>query len=657
MFLGAQLNIAQAQDCFKINNSLSRILLEPGPAVKLPSVTDSLSIPCTKSIINFNFVIDFQLGVEPYFEDVTQLIATLTYKSTTFIFKYDKTNNTFSLPNNQTNLRDGDYKLNISAMNCAPTGVLCNNCSVDYFFSVVYNNDVTLFVDINSEPSPPVLSCFPGSSIKLSGTDLPNNGFSAQWSVLSNNQFVDIAGATSSMYTTSQPGTYRYLLAGPAGCVGSNLIAVNPPQMPEVIIQPETQVLQACEQKITGVSVKYFGTANNLEYAWTASNNGILLSGADKAEPLVGAPGIYTLVVSRKDNGCTASTSVTAVPGDIPIVNAQIKRDPDNGHLDCRLKKIILVAMANQTPSSSPFEFTWSEGSLGSELAVLEPGIYSVTATSVQSGCQGTASILISQDISVPALQIQSPRDTICDHESITLTALTQEPVTFKWSNGTSNNNNTVAPLVNGPNQYSVTITANDNGCTNSADKWIVQVDAPVVDCQQDKYTIQNGGLADLKCSTTGDEINWIANSINVRNIPSSGAGVVIGQIFQLGNALAPGIVEYAFYGKNSGCTSDRVDVDVNVVPDGEAGIFIPELVTPNGDGLNDSWDIVLPETITNPEAYQILLFNRYGAQVYEGTLANTVRVENLSDGSYYYAISKPDGGKIRGAVTVLRRQ
>ncbi len=657
ILLGFQINTGKAQDCFKINSSLSKILLEPSSTAQLPVDKDTFSLPCIKSIVNFNFTIDFQIGVEPYFENVTQLAATLSYKSSTFILKYDNTNNTFSLPSNQPNLREGTYTLNISAMDCDPLSVLCNDCSFDYSFTVVYNNDSTLFISIETEPTPPVLTCFPGSNVKLIGTAPPHNGFTTQWSKLINNQFTDIPGATSFNYNTMEAGTYRYILSGPAGCTASNIISVNPPQMPEVYIEPDTQVLHACEQKIEGVNVKYFGGANNLDYKWTASNNGILISGANTMSPVIGAPGNYSLVVQRIDNGCTASASLTAVAGAIPVVTVQIERDPGDGFLDCRLKEISLQAKANQTPAGAPFTFNWSDGATGPDLQAIAPGLYAVTATSTQSGCKGTASILIRQDISIPAIQILSARDTICDDESIALTAQTEEPTNYQWSNGSTNNVNTVAPLVNGPNQYAVTVTANDNGCTNSAVKTIVQVDAPIVVCQQDNFSVPNGGLAGMNCSTTGDQISWVTNAVNVRNIPSSGTGLIAGQVFQLDNVQAPGYVEYAFYGINSGCTSKRVDVVVTVLPNAEDGIFIPELVTPNGDGLHDNWEIVVPETIQNPAAYQLLLFNRYGAKVYEGTLANTVPVDQLPDGSYYYAISKPGGGNIRGAVTVLRRQ
>jgi gliding motility-associated-like protein len=151
--------------------------------------------------------------------------------------------------------------------------------------------------------------------------------------------------------------------------------------------------------------------------------------------------------------------------------------------------------------------------------------------------------------------------------------------------------------------------------------------------------------------------LTWLATPTNVRNIPASGKGPIIDQVFQLDKTQAPGKVEYAFYGVNSGCTSARVNVLVTVLPASPDGIFIPELITPNGDGLNDTWEIVVPESIANPELYAIRLFNRYGSLVYESNLANTFNADTFPDGSYYYVLSKPDGETIRGAVSILRRR
>ncbi len=656
IFLCTNIDTAITQNCISINPALSRVILNQAPHPKLPNNQDTVFILCTRTVTDFDLVLDFEGSTEKFFEDSTTLTATLTYKSSTFILSYDRNTNTLRLPNSQMNLQDGLYALNVTAKDCPPYNASCTNCTLNYSFYVAYTNAL-LFVDIEPVPDPPVLTCFPGDAVVLNGSQPPSPAIKPQWARLVNGQFVDIAGATSPTYSTSQPGTFRYTLTGPMSCSGSNIIGVSPPEMPEVAIQPDLQTLNACKQKITGVSTQNTGGAGNTMFNWTSGSTGIIVNGATTDSPLIGAPGTYTLVITRIDNGCTATANVELVAGNIPVISTQITREPATGRLDCRLKEIKLQATASQMPGTSPFTFTWSDGTTGPGLTVDAPGVYSVTATATNSGCQGAAGLLITQDISKPSISILSPRDTICANESIILTAITQEPVLYLWDDNTTNSTNTVSPQVNGANLYAITVTASDNGCTNSAGKEIVQVDEPQVFCQETAVSVINGEQASLSCTTSGDRLTWVTTSTNVRNIAATGNGPVLNQIFQLDNIQTPGKVAYTLYGINAGCTSLPSEVLVTVLPVTTDGIFIPELITPNGDGLNDTWEILLPETITNPEAYTVRLFNRNGALVYENTLANNFDATPYPDGAYYYIITIPDGETLRGAVTILRRR
>lgn len=648
---------AQTDDCFRINTALSKITLNTGVEMKLPGYGDTLRMPCSKTIYNCTIVIDFDPNTEKYFEDSTQFVAVLSYKNSTIILNYDKAANTFRLPPNQPPLRDGTYSLIVSSINCLPPLATCDNCTISYWHQVEYINDAGLQVIIKPDSLAPLLTCFPGSQVTLYGTPPPHNGFKSKWEIFQNNNFTDIPGASGAVYVASQAGMYRYWLSGPGGCTISDTIALDTPQRPDALVIPDTQTLSACAQKITGVQVSNFGPPANLQFGWTASSNGLLIDGADMKNPVVGAPGTYTLKVTRLDNGCTDEAGVLLIPGPIPVVMVQTVATPGGVPLDCRIKEINLRAIASLSAGSSPFTYAWSNGTTGPETTVSAPGAYSVTVTATTSGCKGAAVANVQQDISKPAIQISSPRDTVCSGEKITLTAIAQEPVAYAWDDNTAAAFTTVTPPLPGANAYQLTVTAAGNGCTNSAVKWIERVDEPLVTCMADAFTVPDGAPLNLDCSTDGYSFIWVALPTNVRDIPVAGTGPIQSQILLLADKEAPGSVHYIFYGKNAGCTGDRYDMQIIVLPESQNGIYIPELITPNGDGTNDQWNIVVPETVVNPDAYRLTLFNRNGAQVYEAPLTATFHVENYPDGTYYYTVSKPDGGQLRGAVTIIRRQ
>ena len=599
---------------------------------------------------------DFRGTSEQYFEDTSQFTGVLAHKGSTIILPYNKANNTFRLPANQM-LGEGTYRLTVSAIMCTPHNTPCDNCTIYHDFEVVYVNDPNLSVSIQSDPNPAILTCLPGSAVTLLGTPPLHSGFRGQWARLANMQFDTIPGATDPAYTSSDAGTYLYTLYGPAGCEASNIASIGMPLSPLIDVDVPEQPLNACAQAIAGVAVEAGGAPGNLTLQWTATNGGILLGGETTTMPVAAAAGTYTLLAARADNGCTATATVQLVPGIVPTVIAQIAPVSGVDILDCRTPNISLRATASLSVGTSAYTYTWSTGATGNEITVDAAGTYSVTATSTGNGCLGTTDILIFQDLSAPILQIISPRDTVCAGESIALTAMALEPVTYHWQDNSTTGTLTVSPPQNGPNAYAVTVTAADNGCTSTAVKWIERVDIPQITCTADALTVPNGSQATIECPIVGSELIWSAVAINVRNTPPSGSGPVQDKTFELANTQAPGTVQYAFFAKNAGCTSDRAEVLVTVLPANPDDIFIPELITPNGDGQNDTWAIVYRETITNPEAYRLSLFNRYGALVWEANIATPFRADNYPDGAYFYVVNKPDGGQIRGAVTILRRK
>lgn len=90
--------------------------------------------------------------------------------------------------------------------------------------------------------------------------------------------------------------------------------------------------------------------------------------------------------------------------------------------------------------------------------------------------------------------------------------------------------------------------------------------------------------------------------------------------------------------------------------------IYVPIVVvntfTPNGDGINDAWEIPMLHTYPN---CQVSVFSRYGTVVYNSigyskAWDGTYKRKQLPTGTYYYIIDLKNGrDKVSGSVTVLR--
>ncbi|MBT6816022.1 MAG: gliding motility-associated C-terminal domain-containing protein, partial [Flavobacteriales bacterium] len=104
----------------------------------------------------------------------------------------------------------------------------------------------------------------------------------------------------------------------------------------------------------------------------------------------------------------------------------------------------------------------------------------------------------------------------------------------------------------------------------------------------------------------------------------------------------------------NTGCKGlDSVYVVV--------GPFPYDAISPNGDGLNDEWEIL---DISSYPTAEVQIFNRWGSLIFSSTGENynnnkwngEHEGKSLPVGTYYYTINLKDGSELQtGAVTIVR--
>jgi gliding motility-associated-like protein len=86
--------------------------------------------------------------------------------------------------------------------------------------------------------------------------------------------------------------------------------------------------------------------------------------------------------------------------------------------------------------------------------------------------------------------------------------------------------------------------------------------------------------------------------------------------------------------------------------------IVVKNTFTPNGDGVNDTWQIENIEGFPNSS---IGVFNRYGAEVfssqsYPEPWDGKRKGSDVPSGTYYYIIDLKNGGKpVKGWLAVMR--
>jgi gliding motility-associated-like protein len=87
--------------------------------------------------------------------------------------------------------------------------------------------------------------------------------------------------------------------------------------------------------------------------------------------------------------------------------------------------------------------------------------------------------------------------------------------------------------------------------------------------------------------------------------------------------------------------------------------LVIPSGFTPNGDGVNDYWEI---DNIDDFPLAIVEVYNRWGQRVYEQVgytsetaFDGTKNGKELPIGTYYYVIYLNDSKPLTGTVTIVR--
>jgi gliding motility-associated-like protein len=269
-------------------------------------------------------------------------------------------------------------------------------------------------------------------------------------------------------------------------------------------------------------------------------------------------------------------------------------------------------------------------------------GIYSVVAVS-DSGCTAEpvqARVAVVPQI-VPGI---SGSLSVCAGESTQLAAT--GGLFYKWTPSTGLDNDTIANPTATPLQ-TTTYTAHisNGGCVDSSKSVTVTVTQnPVADAGSEIILFE-GQSAKLNGSVKGDNITgYYWTPATYLSDPASLTSL----------ATPTDNITYTLNVISQTCGTATSTVFVRVYKK----ITIPNTFSPNGDGINDRWDIdaliTYPESITQ-------VFDRYGQQVFQSTgyarpWDGANNGKPLPPGTYYYIIDLKNGQpKLSGWVLMLK--
>lgn len=415
----------------------------------------------------------------------------------------------------------------------------------------------------------------------------------------------------------------------------------NASQMEKTICEGENTPITISAQ-VTGLA--------NLQYLWQRNSGSgwIDLNNETSTQMIIPAqslpPGLYQyrMVAAEPANFSSAACRTAS-----PVVKIQVNPSPKPIVTDhqsvCIGNKITLELTGTEGTYSwtGPNNFSSTARSPVIEKATLaDAGVYKVTLSS--GDCSAVAQINVSvlpQAVAVVDQQTVS----ICKGASVTLQA--SGGTTYKWlpSEGLSATdipNPIASPSIT--TVYEVTVS---NGTCESTAYVIVNVFQEVVADAGNNKAIIEGQSITLNGKVSGDHIRYFWTPSNYLDDP-----------LKLNPIASPtqDITYTLNVWSEDGCPGATSDVSVKVYKKLE----IPNTITPNGDGINDIWNIAALESYPDAE---IKIVNRYGERIFSsGTGQKSWDGKrngvNAPVGTYYYMINLHNGQKLlTGSITILR--
>ena len=475
------------------------------------------------------------------------------------------------------------------------------------------------------------ISCFGTCDGTLTSNILPSMPIDFQWKTT---QGVGLAALNRDVIGLCA-GTYILeVTTNPLGCKS---------YFTTVITQPDSITLSSsivkevsCTDDCDGeIFINTRGGNILYTYSWSDPNS-------QQQIPAFGlCPGPYS-VTATDANGCTATTSVTLT--NPPLLILDITSNTD---LICS-SDCDATATSVATGGSQPYDFTWSPGGQkGANPINLCFGPNVLTVTDARN-CSVSKTVNISA-IDTVITEFTGP-SVICDGDLIVLDGMiTGSSITSSgWylaDATTLLTSSEDTSFSRPPGNYTYYLIALSGSCSDTA-KYDITVSVNPIVGLADELRLFGEDEAVLELTNEDPSYSYLWSPDTALNDATAAEPVT---------SIEEDIIYRLLVTDTNGCVyKDSINIFYS------PNIDIPSGFTPNGDGVNDTWNIRYLAAF--PDA-SVSIFNRWGELLYEqnngylNAWDGKYKGKKLPIGTYYYIIDlKDDRFKgLTGPVTIVK--
>lgn len=445
--------------------------------------------------------------------------------------------------------------------------------------------------------------------------------------------YVSVAGGTSpytylwSNSATSQDisnvpaGSYTLTVTDDKGCTGQLSTILNVDTANRLIVSVTAVTDAKCAGTPTG-SADVDVQGGKLPYTYSWSN------GAATQDLSQVPAGSYTLTVTD-GAGCTAQLGVNIGIDTANRLNVTVDSvwqigctDPNSGR--------IYVSVSG---GLSPYTYLWSDGNTAEDRINIPGGNYSLDVTDFY-GCKDSVMVTVSDAaLIVSDADVKNASCYGYNDGSITITISGGRSLDYEWSNGAA------SPAISGlaAGTYTVHIKDDEYNCAINDTFEITQPDSLVAvfnNTNDDCFEMPNGRVSvTVSGGTAPYNYTWSDNSNTGNELTGLEKGTYAVTVTDANGCALSTSTEL----KRDSCSFD---------------IVIYNVITPNGDGVNDTW---LIDGLQYYPSSVVYIFNKWGDMLYEkkGYDGRWNGVNNkgelLPDGTYYYLLKLNEVNKAGG--------
>ena len=336
----------------------------------------------------------------------------------------------------------------------------------------------------------------------------------------------------------------------------------------------------------------------------------------------------------------TTTTSYTVIGAVGACTNSAVGTVTVNGQpISITGNNNICIGQSSTLSANGGSAYTWNTGATGSVITVTPSTNTTYTATSTIGTCTNTAVFTVSV---APIPTITVVGTVICPGQNAIITA--SGATTYTWSTGANTNVISVNPTVN--TTYTVTGTTIAS-CTNTS-VYTVNVITSKPQLQEiDPIKFCLDSIKRITINVTSGNppytLSWL--------IPSNGMIPydTVNTTYYFTQSQTPSNGNYIVIVTDQCSFKDTIIVNIETH---NCNVSVPNVVTPNGDNINDVFKINGLENFPNSV---LNVFNRWGKKIYTSEDYKNDWKPEQNDGTYFYVLEVSDGRKLNGFFQVFK--